>query len=222
APGAKDEAREKVRDILSDNEIKSADPEVCVRVNPLDQRGEEDVVAVTGEEHEPSSIVLPKVGSSKEVEELQDLLSANGSDAYILALIETARGVINSPKIAEVARVDALIFGAEDLSAELGATRTPEGTEVLYAREKVVTAATASGIDAIDTLHTDFRDTEGLREDTEFGIQLGFDGKLAIHPSQVGVINDAFTPDGDRVEWAERVLKAKEEAENKGKGVFEV
>jgi citrate lyase subunit beta/citryl-CoA lyase len=85
-----------------------------------------------------------------------------------------------------------------------------------------VTAASAAGVDAIDTLWTDFRDEEGLRRDTERGIGFGYDGKLCIHPAQVSVINDAFTPEIERVEWAEKVMEAKKEADERGKGVFKV
>jgi citrate lyase subunit beta/citryl-CoA lyase len=83
-------------------------------------------------------------------------------------------------------------------------------------------AATAAGIDAIDTLVTDFSDEERLQEGAAISVQLGYDGKLAIHPSQVGPINDAFTPNTEEVEWAEQVLTARDEAANADRGVFEV
>jgi len=102
-----------------------------------------------------------------------------------------------------------LVFGAEDLAADVGATRTDEGTEVLYAREHVVLAAGAADIDAIDTVYTDFSDADGLREEAAFALTLGYDGKLAIHPAQVEPINAAFTPDPEKVEWAETVLDAR-------------
>ncbi|MFT4921432.1 MAG: citrate lyase subunit beta/citryl-CoA lyase, partial [Haloarculaceae archaeon] len=105
---------------------------------------------------------------------------------------------------------------------DIGATRTPAGREVLYAREHVVLAASAAGIDAIDTLTTDFEDDEAIRADTAEGIEMGYDGKMAIHPRQVSIINDAFTPDTERIEWAERVLDAREAAAAEGRGVFEV
>jgi citrate lyase subunit beta/citryl-CoA lyase len=93
---------------------------------------------------------------------------------------------------------------------------------VLYAREHVVLAASAAGVDALDTVYTDFSDTAGLREETAFALGLGYDGKLAIHPSQVEPINEAFTPDPDEIEWASRVLDARDEAEREGRGVFSV
>ena len=114
------------------------------------------------------------------------------------------------------------MFGAEDLAADLGATRTDEGTEVLHARQQVVLAASAAGVDAIDTVHTDYGDEAGLRRETGTAREFGYDGKMAIHPAQVSVINDAFTPEPDRVEWAENVLAARDEAVAEGKGVFSV
>jgi citrate lyase subunit beta/citryl-CoA lyase len=167
-------------------------------------------------------VVLPKVAAAADVANLADRIVDAGVDAPVLALIETAAGVLHAEAIAAADPTDALLFGAEDLAADLGATRTDEGTEVLYAREHVVLAATAADVDAVDTLYTDYEDTEGLAADTAFGLELGYDGKLAIHPSQVPVINEAFTPDAERVEWAARVLDARDGAAAEGRGVFSV
>jgi citrate lyase subunit beta/citryl-CoA lyase len=140
----------------------------------------------------------------------------------VVALIESARGVLEAPSIADTHPVEALCFGAEDLAADIGARRTVEGTEVLYARERVVLAAASAGIDAIDTVFTDIGEPSRLREETAFARGLGYDGKMAIHPAQVSVINDAFTPEPERVEWAERVLDARKAADAENRGVFRV
>ncbi|ELY88234.1 Citryl-CoA lyase [Natrialba hulunbeirensis JCM 10989] len=168
------------------------------------------------------SVMLPKTGSADDVHTLAAELESHALEIPILALIENARGVLAAPEIAAVPETDALLFGAEDLSADLGATRTDEGTEVLYARERVVVAAAAHDCQAIDTVFTDFGDEDGLIEETEFAIQLGYDGKLAIHPAQVAPINEAFTPTAEELEWATAVLEAKREADGEGRGVFEV
>lgn len=217
APDAKEDAREAVGEVLTEA---GETPEVWVRLNPFEEGGESDLDAVS--EKEPSCFVIPKAGSAADVERVAEALDERGSDAGIVPIVETAEGVVNTAEIAGASRVSAVIFGAEDLSADIGATRTEEGEEVLYARQKVVTAASAAGVDAIDTLWTDFRDDEGLRRDTERAVRFGYDGKLCIHPAQVDPINDAFTPDEDRVEWAEKVMEAKREADERGKGVFEV
>ncbi len=221
APERKDEARDAVCDVLTDPDF-DPDCEVCVRVNSAGVIADDDLQGIAAGADAVDSVMLPKTGSADDVETLSRLLSEHDCNVPVLALVETARGVLNAVEIGAVTATDALVFGAEDLSADIGATRTDEGTEVLYAREHVVLAASATGVDAIDTVHTDFGDGEGLSEETEFAIQLGYDGKMAIHPSQVSPINDAFTPDPERVEWAENVLSAKAEADADGRGVFRV
>ena len=223
APDRKEEAREAVNEVLADPDF-DPDAEVCVRVNPIAGAAEDDLDAVLDglDEDELDSVMLPKATEGEDIERLGRLLDERSWELPVLALIESARGVLNAPGIADATPTDALIFGAEDLAADLGATRTREGTEVLYARERVVLAASAAGIDAIDTVFTDFEDEEGLREDTDFAIQLGFDGKLAIHPAQVPVVNEAYTPADGEIEWARRVVEANEQAEAEGRGVFEV
>lgn len=221
APERKDEAREAIRDVLTDPDF-DPDCEVCVRVNPAGVTADDDLRGIAAGADTLDSVMLPKTGSADDVETLSRLLSEHDCDVPILALVETARGVLNAGEIGAEPVTDALVFGAEDLSADIGATRTDEGTEVLYAREHVVLAASATGTDAIDTVYTDFGDSEGLSEETEFAIQLGYDGKMAIHPAQVSPINEAFTPDSEQVEWAEAVLSAKAEADAEGRGVFQV
>ena len=219
APDRKEAAREAVEEVLYD--VPEGAPEAWVRLNPFggDIDGRDDLDAIDAE---PSCFVVPKAGSAEDVEAVAEALEESGTDTGVVPIVESAAGVVNAAEVATASRVSAVVFGAEDLAADLGATRTSEGEEVIYARQKVVAAATAAEVEAIDTLWTEFRDEEGLREDTERGISLGYDGKLAIHPAQVEVINDAFTPDARKVEWAERILEAKEEAEERGKGVFEV
>ncbi|USZ68245.1 CoA ester lyase [Halorussus salilacus] len=226
APGRKDEAREAVGEVLADPEF-SPDAEVCVRVNPAGIDADDDVRGILGDRSERDdltldAVMLPKTETAGDVETLARLLDERDCSVPVLALVETAAGILAAEEIARVPETDALAFGAEDLAADIGATRTPEGTEVLHAREHVVLAASAAGVDAIDTVYTDIEDTDGLADDTEFAVGLGYDGKLAIHPAQVPVVNEAFTPDPDRVEWAERVLAAKREADEEGRGVFRV
>ncbi|MEF8851075.1 MAG: CoA ester lyase [Haloarculaceae archaeon] len=219
-PDDRPAARESVREVLADlaAEDSPADVEVCVRVSPPGRGGGADLDAVL-EGPGPDALVLPKAETAGDVRDLADLAAERGADLPVLALVETAPGVLHAEAIAAAAPTDALVFGAEDLAADVGATRTAAGTEVLHAREHVVLAASAAGVDAIDTVYTDFEDTEGLREETAFARDLGYDGKLAVHPAQVDPINEAFTPDPGRVEWARRVLDAREAADS---GVFAV
>jgi citrate lyase subunit beta/citryl-CoA lyase len=143
-------------------------------------------------------------------------------DLTVLALLETAGGILEAEAIADVDGTDAILVGAEDLAADIGATRTEERMEVLYARQRVVLAASRADVHAIDTLFTDFEDTDGLSTDAQTSKEWGFDGKIAIHPRQVPIINDAFTPDEQSIEWARRVLSARDEADKAEQGVFEV
>ncbi|MFC6718425.1 HpcH/HpaI aldolase/citrate lyase family protein [Natrialbaceae archaeon GCM10025810] len=225
APGRKDEARTAVHDVLTDPSF-DPDCEVCVRVNPTTEVLEADLEGVLGPSSSDGlrfdSAMLPKVGAPADVADLADRLATYGLDVPVLALIENARGVLSAPEIAAAPATDALVFGAEDLSADIGATRTDEGIEVLYARERVVIAASAHGCDAIDTIVSEFDDEERLAEEAAFAVQLGYDGKLAIHPAQVDPINRAFEPDEDDLEWARTVVEAAREADAEERGVFEV
>lgn len=220
APSRKDDAREAIREVLTDPSF-DPDAEVCVRVNPGDAAAA-DFDVVLGDDRRLDAVMVPKVSGLDDVVRVEERLTRAGFDLPVFALVESAAGVLNASAIARASATDALVFGAEDLAADIGATRTDEGTEVLHAREHVVLAASAADVDAIDTVYTDFEDSDGLRAATEFALTLGYDGKMAIHPAQVDVINSAFTPDAERIEWARAVLTARDEAEAEGRGVFRV
>lgn len=220
APERKSDGREAVRSLLADPSF-DPDCEVCVRVNPVGVAADADLDAVLDGDASDAvdAVMLPKTADADDVRTLDGLVDDHDRSLPVLALVETAAGVLHAEEIAAADPTDALVFGAEDLAADLGATRTEDGTEVLYAREHAVLAASAADVDAVDTVYTDFEDTAGLREETAFAAELGYDGKMAIHPAQVDPINEAFTPDGDSVEWARKVLAAKEAADA---GVFRV
>jgi citrate lyase subunit beta/citryl-CoA lyase len=216
APSRTAAARAAVADLLADPDFDPGDAEVAVRVS---RSVAADLDALTGAASRRLDAVMVPEATVERVTEVTDALAARNLSAPILALIESATGVRDAPDAAAVGTVDALCFGAEDLTADLGATRTAEGTEVLYARERVVVAARAAGVDAVDTVHTDLDDDAGLRAATEFAATLGYDGKMVVHPDQVPVVAEAFAPDPERVAWARRVLDASDAA---GGGVFEV
>jgi len=227
APDRKAEARESVRAVLADPDFEP-DAEVCVRLTVTEPAA--DLDALVGERSETGhrdglrldAVMLPKVEDPDRVDRAAALCADRGLEPAVFALVETAAGVLSAESIAAAPATDALVFGAEDLAADVGATRTDEGTEVLYAREHVVLAAGAADVDAIDTVYTDFSDADGLREEAEFALTLGYDGKLAIHPAQVDPINAAFTPGPEEIEWAEKVLAARDAADREGRGVFQV
>jgi citrate lyase subunit beta/citryl-CoA lyase len=222
APDEKTAARKAVHEVLSDPEF-DPDCEVTIRVSV--EGATADLDAILGESSADvrlDAVMVPKVAAAKDVKWVADLLAERDRELPLLSLVESARGVLNAEEIADAEATDALVFGAEDLAANLGATRTEEGTEVLHARQQVVLAASAAGVDAIDTVHTDFGDEDGLRRQTGTAREFGYDGKMAIHPTQVSIINDAFTPEPARIEWAEKVITARDEAAAEGKGVFTV
>ena len=225
APSRKAEARDAVGEVLADPEF-DPDAEVCVRLTASTAGADLDALAeaidaVDGDGR-LDAVMLPKVETGKRVDTVAGMCAERGLAVVLFALVETAEGVLSVREIAEADATDAVLFGAEDLAADVGAVRSTSGEELSYARQHVVLAASAAGVDAIDTVFTDFDDEDGLRSQTRTAVSLGYDGKMAIHPAQVPVINEAYTPDPERVEWARTVLDATEAADADGRGVFEV
>ncbi len=159
------------------------------------------------------AVVMPKVESPAPVE----AVASQVPSGRVVPLLETARGILNAPAIAAAqADVPALLFGAEDLTAELGIPRTIDGEELLYARSQVVLAAASTGAAALDAVFTNLADTERLRADAQRARALGFRGKMAIHPDQVPVINDVFSPSADEIDRARRLVESFETARAEG------
>lgn len=218
APDAKADAREAVAAVLGDPAF-DPDCEVCLRVNPVGLAAAADLEAVAGAARRLDAVLLPKPEGADDVAQLDRLLAEHDRRVPVFALVESAAGLLAAAEIAAAEPVAAVAFGAEDYAADVGANRTDAETEVLYAREHVVAAAAAAGVDAIDTIYSDIGDLDGLRVATRRAVDLGFDGKMCIHPDQVDPINGSFTPPGADVEWARRVLAAARTAE---RGVFTV
>jgi citrate lyase beta subunit len=179
-------------------------------------------------EAHPDGIVLPKTESAEHIKVVSARLSSaektqslEPDRIRLLAIIESARGVVFLREIAEAdTRLAGLIFGAEDLAGDIGATRTSGGDEVLYARSAVVVHAKARRLAAIDTPFVDLNDLDGLRADAERALRLGYTGKLAIHPRQVEPIQQAFTPREEEIRRAKRLIAAHEAHQAAGAGVF--
>lgn len=209
APGRKAEARQTVHGVLSDPSF-DPDAEVCVRLTP-DAATDLDIVA--DGDVRLDAVQVPKVESATDVEAVATLLDEAGHPIPVFALIETARGVLAADDIAAAEPTAMLCFGAEDLTADLGAEAGPDRAEVAYARQRTLLAARAAGAMALDTPYVDYEDEVGLRGDAADAVALGYDGKAAIHPAQVEPIHETFAPDPERVAWAETVLAARDEAE---------
>ena len=225
AANKKAEARAVIAQAMK--ELDFGDSECCIRINSIGSGLEKrDLAAALAAE--PNSIVIPKIETAEQVSwvseriEIYELTSRlNVGSIRLLIGVETAKGILNLKEIAEAdKRLEAIIFGAEDYAASIGATRTKEGTEVLYARSAVITACAANDLQAIDMVYIDFRDLEGLRVEAERGAGLGFSGKQIIHPNQVVPVQEAFTPSDEAIEYAKRVVKSFKASEKEGKGAY--
>ncbi len=175
----------------------------------------------------PDGIVMPKVEAAWQVQwvayRLQQAEEAHGwpvGSLRLLAILETARGVVQRDAIARsTPRLDALVFGAEDYTADIGASRTPSNQEVLYARQAVVATAKAHDLQALDIVYIRYKDLDGLAREARQAAAWGFDGKQVIHPAQVPVVQAAFTPSDEDIAAAQQVLEAYERAKAQGLGV---
>lgn len=167
-------------------------------------------------------ILLPKT-SIETINNLDKALSMieieyNLEKTKVIALVESAESVIEVFNIAKHKRVEGILLGAEDLCNDLEINRTNNGQEILYARSRVVYACAANNIISIDTPNTSINAEELLKEDCLNAKNLGLKAKSAIHPSQIELINDIFSPTKSEIEWAQRVIKSVDD--NIGKGAF--
>ena len=220
APSHKGEARRTALAFLQEHRERSDRPRLYVRINALDtpfSEGDLDVV-MTGA---PDGIMLPKASGGSDVTLLDSRLSvrealhglADGATRIIAIATETAAAIFGAGTYARAsARLVGLTWGAEDLSADIGAEATRVGetwTEPFrLARSLCLFGAAAAEVDAIDTVYTDFRDLDGLRAQAAEAARDGFAGKLAIHPAQAPVINETFTPTAEALARAERIVTA--------------
>ena len=201
--------------------------ETVVRINPLNTPyGVKDIEAVV--RAGAQVIRMPKTETAEEVLEVEREIArvekeigVPAGKTLIMAAIEGALGVVNAYKIAVASpRMMGIALGAEDYCANLKTNRTKEGAELLLARETIVVAARAAGIDALDTVFSDLSDIEGFENEVRFIKTLGFDGKSIINPRQIEVVNRVFAPNEKEILKARNVLLAIEEAKAKGSGVI--
>jgi citrate lyase subunit beta/citryl-CoA lyase len=208
APGDKDAARATVVAAL---EVLDIDALVLVRVNAAGSPWfADDVAAVAGTRAD--GVVLPKLERSIELVELRSQLDAHGrGDAVIVGGLESAVGVADARSLLSVGATVGLVaayFGAEDYVADLGGRRSAGGHEVLYARSQVVLAARLAAVAALDQVVTAVRDDDAFRRDAAQARDLGYLGKLCIHPAQVPLAHEAFTPTAAELAHARAVVEA--------------
>jgi citrate lyase beta subunit len=201
--------------------------EKLVRLNPFGSGLETDDLAVTLDGR-PDGYVLPKVQEGAALRWLDEALSAAEAargwppgGLGVVAIVESAWGILNLREIcAATPRLRAVVFGGEDLAADVGAARTPEAWEIFHARSAVVLHAAAFGLQAIDMVCVDYRETARLAAEAAFGATLGYSGKQAIHPNQVNPIQGAFTPSPEAVAHARRIVEAYNDHQAAGVGAF--
>ena len=223
APDLKGRARDLVSAAIRDGTLGAA--EAAVRVNGLDTAefaADVEAVVAAG----CRTLMLPKCEYPSDLARAGERLDALAAGAEVhvrvLALVETARGVAQALQIADGSdRVDALCFGHVDFTRDMGLADAHASTGVaLHARCAVAVAARAAAVSPIDTVHLAIKDAAAFRDDVLRGQQLGFDGKLCIHPAQVAIVNEIYTPTAAQIAHAERVLAAWEDARASGQGVF--
>ena len=217
--------------LLVYNALKSVDyggTEMVVRINPLNTLyGRKDVEAVV--KAGVDVIRMPKTETAGEVRELEaEILRVEEEigcpgRTRIMAAIESALGVVNAYAIATASsRMMGIALGAEDYSANLKTQRTPEGAELLLARQTIVVAARAAGISCFDTVYSNLDDMDAFRREVELIKTLGFDGKSIINPRQIEVVNAVFAPTQKEIDKALRIIAAIREAQQRGSGVVSV
>ncbi|HXG22782.1 MAG TPA: CoA ester lyase [Methylomirabilota bacterium] len=229
-PDNKDSAREVVTRWLK--EVDFGRQERMVRMNPLDTPwGVKDLeVTMQGK---PDSYLVPKVRTKDDLLRIDTIISrmereygySPGGVKLVVLATETPQGLLNIRDFGSCPRVDALSWGAEDLSAAIGARRNRDEhgqfLEVFrYARIMTLLAATAANVQPLDTVFVDIKDIEGLRRDCREGAWMGFTGKITIHPSQIEVVNEVFTPSPEEIAESKELLAAFEENQKAGRMAF--
>jgi citrate lyase subunit beta/citryl-CoA lyase len=188
-----------------------------VRVNAVRSPWIDDDLAVVARLAAVDAVVVPKAESAADMESVARACAPR----LVIPLIETARGVLRAADIATAqAPIPALLFGAEDLTAQIGVPRTVTGEELVFARSQVVLAATAAGADAIDAVFIHISRPDDLQTDAQRARALGFRGKMAIHPNQVATINEVFSPTDGEIRRARELVEAYEAATARGEGVI--
>ena len=203
--------------------------ETVVRINHPTQTpyGYDDLDVIVPAK--PDLIRLPKTEDVSEVEivakKIEEVEKANGWEEgtiNIIVAIESVRGLYNVREICHGPRVVAIALGAEDYRADLRTGKSKPAVELLFARQTILHAAREAGIRVIDTVFSDVKDPQGFREEVEFIKALGYDGKSCIHPSQIKIIHEVFTPDEKEIAHSVKVLKSYADALRNNKGVIAV
>jgi citrate lyase subunit beta / citryl-CoA lyase len=223
-PEQKAGARLLVRNALRAVDFAAA--ERMVRINQL-PLGLDDLEAIVPEC--PDLILVPKTETAAQIQEVErriaeirefHLAPAAAPPIWLMPIIESALGVENAFAIASASpNIVAITIGLEDYTADMGVVKTRDGVESLWARQRLVNAARAAGVQAIDSVYGDVQDDDGLQAWCLASRAMGFTGMGCVHPRQIRIIHDAFRPSADELARAERIVAAFEEAQSRGLGV---
>ncbi|KAG1673788.1 Citramalyl-CoA lyase, mitochondrial [Nymphon striatum] len=234
----KDEARSTICKAL--NKAGLGNGEICVRPNSIEtDLFIKDFHAILQNQQLPSTLVIPKVESKDQIEYFADELNkamlsrGNGSHIFkLIVMVESAKSLLDFRKICQKATelsetspfmLEGVIFGSDDFCADVGITRTSDATELLYARQKLVTISKLFKIQTIDLVHIDYKDLVGLRKSSEESSRMGFTGKQIIHPCQVDTVHQSYSPSEEKIMWATELIQSfnKQQGEGKGAIVFQ-
>jgi citrate lyase subunit beta/citryl-CoA lyase len=227
AQSRKDTARENIANTLKNTDF--GNREIVVRINPLGTgTGLDDLARIVP--LRPDGICLPKVENAAEIKAADSALlaleKANGvpeQSVRLHAMIESAAGLLHAPEIAAASpRMASLVFGSADYASDVRCQPGEDRLELLLALQMIVVSAHFAGIDAIDAPCFDIRNHDLLRREAAHARRLGFDGKSALHPDQLAIINPIFEATPEEIAWARRALAELDEAENRGKALTTV
>ena len=217
----KDAARLLVRNALRAVDFGAA--ERMVRINQL-PAGLADLEEIVPQS--PDLILIPKVETASQVTEVSDVIARIAKQAgatrpiWLMPILESALGIENAFAIATASeRIAGITIGLEDYTADLGVVKTAAGNETLFARMRVVNAAHAAHVQAIDSVYGDVADSEGLQRWGEAARAMGYEGMGCIHPMQIGIIHRAFAPSQSELEKAMKIVAVYEDAQIRGLGV---
>jgi len=220
-PGEKDAARLLVRNALRAVDLLQCERMVRINQLPLGLADLDEIVPES-----PDLILIPKVENPGQVVQASQRIADIKADygiirpIWLMPILESALGIENAFAIAKASEeIVALTIGLEDYTADLGVVKTSTGAESLYARQRVVNAAHAAGVQAIDSVFGDVADMDGLRAWGLDSRAMGFEGMGCVHPLQIAVIHEAFAPTAAEIERARKIVTAYDEAREKGLGV---
>ena len=201
----KDEARKNTIDALKTLEVKN-DVELVVRINCQRTKfGLLDLEAFISSKIKVKALMLPKVKTPEEISFIDELLTDCNLDTDLHVIMETNEALENIYDIAHASkRIVALYFGGVDMAAELRVENKPEN--LVYARSKLVHAGASVGVDVIDVPYLDLENMDGLKKEAEFVKNLGFTGKGSIHPKQINILNEIFTPSQKEISHAKKII----------------